>query len=152
MSFYRGVIVEQSVEILRRGGTIPFRFGDFVPVTLCMKGDELFFSFKLWGGNGKPPIEVENNEFKVRPVNWDRNSSANALEVVDEKQVPIFQMVRKTPSHIVVNGIFPNPSGGIWVFGPAGAFGPAPEVPSNFKLKAIFRYPSWKYPGQYANP
>ena len=145
-----GITAGYSVDSLRKGGPIPFRFGNFIPVTLRMDGDKLLFTFKLWSGDGKPPIEVENNEFKIRPPHWERNFNANALEVVDENQTPIFQMIRKTPSHIVVNGVFPVPGGGLWVFGPDGARGLLREIPSDFKLTPLFKYPAWKYPGQYA--
>ena len=115
-----------------------------------MDGDTLLMHFTLWSGDGKPPIEITNNDFVVRTPGWDRNSSVNALEVVNSDNVPIFQMIRKNPSNITVNGIFPSPSGLLIIAGPNGLSVYVDKVPPDFVLRPIFKYPSWKYPGQYA--
>jgi hypothetical protein len=122
----------------------------YTPVTLHMKGNTLLFHFKVWNSDGEPPIEVIDNEFVVRFPGFDKNSNANALEVVNMNGVPVFQMIRKTPTHLVVNGIFPTPAG-LFLAGPEGLMTNAKPVHlANFHLKPIFKYPAWKYPGQYA--
>ena len=147
-----GMFTSQSIGWIRKHTYQPFLFGGYAPVTVTMKGDKLLFNFKVWGGEGKPPIEVKNNDFTVRvPMGWDRNSSANALEVVNANGAPVFQMIRKNATDIVVSGVFPTPSGFL-LAGPEGAItGAKPEQISNFHLKPLFKYPSWKYPGQYAD-
>ena len=146
----QGITVGQSIGFLQKGYYAPFNFGGYAPVTLHVNGNVLLYDFKIWAGTGVAPIEVKNNRFTVRVPEWDWNSNANAFEVVDEKNVTIFQLIRKTQDHIIVNGIFPMPDGRMIVAGPKGA-GLVKSVPSDFVLKPIFRYPSWKYPGQYAD-
>ncbi len=142
----------ETVETLRKEVYEPFMFDDFAPVTLHMKGNVFLFHFKIWGGNGKPPVEVKDNEFIVRNLGYDRNSSANALEIVNADGIPLFQMIRKTPTDIVVNGVFPMPRGGIIIAGPKGMIGNASQSDlDGFRLVPIFKYPSWKYPGQYSD-
>jgi hypothetical protein len=57
---------------------------------------------------------------------------------------------------MVVNGIFPTSQiyDGkrvlMWVS--EDGIGWNTERPANFKLNPIFKYPAWKYPGQYAEP
>jgi hypothetical protein len=62
--------------------------------------------------------------------------------------MPIYQFYYKTPTHIVVNGVFPYP-GGLILAGPEGMV-LNPFLPVSFQLKPMFKYPSWKYPGVYA--
>src|SRR5229473_4631490 len=81
-----------------------------------------------------------------------RGQATNALEVVNADGIPLFQMIRKTPTNIIVNGIFPMPRGGIIVAGPKGMIANANQSDvDGLQLKPIFKYPSWKYPGQYAD-
>jgi len=110
-SFGNGMTDTQSVARLRKESYAPFRLGSYTPVTLRMKGNTLLFDFKVWNGEGKPLIEVINNEFTVRLPDLDKNSNANALEVVNANGIPVFQMIRKTPTHLIVNGVFPTPGG-----------------------------------------
>jgi hypothetical protein len=127
----------------------PFDFNRFKPVRLYVEGRKLYADVSVFGGIGQPPIQVKHNNFVVRPLNWDRNSSINAFEVVNENKVPLFQFFYKSRSHIVVNGVFPFP-GGLILANENGAtifFNPNPPV--TFTLKRIFKYPSWKYPGQF---
>lgn len=146
-----GITVTQSIAWIRAHAFVPFLFGSYAPVTVTMKDDKILFDFRVWGGEGKPPVEVKNNDFTVRvPVGWDRNSSDNALEVVNADSAPVFQMIRKNLTDIVVNGAFPTPTGVILAGSGPTITGARPEDLRNFHLKPLFKYPSWKYPGQYA--
>ena len=49
---------------------------------------------------------LKENVLSNKPPNWDFNSNDKAIEVVNESGGPIFQLYYKTPSHIVINGIF----------------------------------------------
>jgi hypothetical protein len=146
-----GMTLNQAYPPLTMEPFHPFMFNDYAPVTLRMKDDTLLFSLKLWSPTGQGPIEVENNEFKVNISGCDWNYTANALEVVDENGIPIFQMIRQAPHKIVVYGIFASPIGlllanetrfAIWKVGP---------IPQEFILRPLFKYPAWKYPGKYAD-
>lgn len=70
-----------------------------------------------------------------------------ALEIINENQVPVFQFIYKTPSHIVFNGIFPYPGGLLFASEEGVLINPV--LPATVRLKRIFKYPSWKYPSQY---
>jgi hypothetical protein len=140
----------QRISNLKKGPHTPFYLEGYAPVILSIKGGVLLYDIKFWGGPGKPPIEVKNNKFTVRVPNWDRNFNANAFEVVDSKNIPILQVIRKTATHIIVNGIFPLPDGLLLPAGPNGAIMGVRAVPPDFMLQPIFRYPSWKYLGQYS--
>jgi len=145
-----GVTDTQTMESLRKGTHTPFNLYGYTPVVLRAKGNVLSYDVTIWGGSRQPPIEVKDNKFTVRVPGWDYNSNGIAFEVVDESGAPIFQMIRKKPNHFVMNGIFPLPNGQLIVAGPNGLYGSTPSVPAGFSLKPIFKYPSWKYPGQYA--
>lgn len=98
------------------------------------------------------------------PLDLDRNYSANAFEVVDWDLCPVLQIIYERPNEVRVNGIFdPGKKGhrfpAMWV-----VFGNYHEIiqvqnalqQSNithlFQTNVLFKYPSWKYPGQLANP
>jgi len=146
-----GLIIAEPVANMRNGEVGPIQIDGYVPVKLRMKEDTLLLHFTVWGGQDKPPIEVKDNDFTVRLLGFDRNSNANALEVINPKGEPIFQLIRKEPAHIAVNGIFPSPFGLI-LAGPDGMIAGATQSSLvAFHLKPIFKYPAWKYPGEYAN-
>ncbi len=127
----------------------PYNFGGYSPVKLYIKNNNLFADVRIYGGSGLPPIEIKQNELKNKPGDWDFNSNDKALEVVDKNKNPMYQFFYKTSSHIVVNGIFPFP-GGLIIANDEGAV-LNPFLPATFKLKRIFKYPSWKCPGEYEN-
>ena len=66
---------------------------------------------------------------------WDRNFSANAVEVVDTNQRPVFQMIRKRANLIQLSGLFVSSKGTVFDVRPA---------------KPLFKYPSWRHLGEYA--
>lgn len=125
----------------------PFDFAGFKPVRLYVKDGKLRADVTVFGGPGEPSIEVRGNEFVVRPTGWDRNSNKTALEIVNQSRVPVFQLIHKSSSHIVVNGIFPYPGGLILANEDRTILNPT--LPTAFRLKRIFKYPAWQYPGYY---
>lgn len=148
----RGISASAKLSDLAEGKSTLFDLYGFKPVTVEKKGDNLSVDVTLWGGTGKPPLEIRGNHFKVNtPSGWDRNANDNAIEVVSPTGKVIFQMIRRTPTDVVFNGIFPLPNGMIFVAGPNGAIGPLRAVPDDFVLHPIFKYPSWKYPGKFAD-
>lgn len=144
-----GFHVTYEVSDLEKEPKEPFDLDGFKPVRMYVEDGKLYADVKVYGGAGRPPIEIKHNEFVVRPPNWDRNSSETALEVVNESQFPVFQFIYKTPFHIVVNGIFPSPVGLILANESGITVVRKSTLPQTFFLKRIFKYPSWKYPGQH---
>ncbi len=150
-----------STEQLRKGKPIAIvMMGDFVPIQGYLKGDTLYCDVKLWSETGQSLVEVKENEFVVRPPNWDRNFSSNALEVVDEKGAPILQVIRKTASHWVINGMIVSPVGVIVATDQGTVFGSHMDnlalalkqknmmLAALKELKPIFKYPSYQHPGE----
>jgi hypothetical protein len=151
----RGITMGVPVASLTRGQPTLMRLNGMVPVTLSLENGIIYCDVEIWGGPGGPPIQVRHNEFVVQPPEWDRNFSERAVEVVDAQGVPIFQLIRKTVSHYVVNGILPFPGGGLIVATDQGtALNPSPGnlARARAALKPIFKYPSWKYHGQFVEP
>jgi hypothetical protein len=99
------------------------------------------------------------------PDKWDINYNSNKCEIVNEETNPVLQVVYKSPSEILVNGIFIVDECNF-----CGVFNAAPlfvnpsvsfermlsrtdhKLDTNFifrykfpNQKAIFKYPSWKY-------
>jgi hypothetical protein len=146
-----GVHAGYMPERLRQGPVEPFSIGGYSPVTLRMAKDTILLTVKVWSARGQSPIEVINNEFVVRPPQWDKNSTAKALEVVNEKGLPVFQLIRQTSSHLIVNGVFPFPNGMFIATDKLLVLNPSENTlrETLASLTPIFKYPSWKYPGQY---
>ena len=142
-----GITDSTGVVRLKEKPREPFSFGGFKPVKLYFSEGKLYADVKIYGGANLPPIEIKKNKLINKPHNWDFNSNKNALEIVNENQIPFYQFFYKTPSHIVVNGIFPFPGGLILANEDGMVLNPL--LPTTFKLKPIFKYPSWKYPGEY---
>ncbi len=142
-----GMTAGYSFEALKKSPREPFNFGGHIPVKLYVEKGNIYADVKIHGESGIPPIEVKKNKILNKPDDWDLNSNENALEIVNAKQVPIYQFYYKTPSHIVMNGIFPFPGGLILANEDKAIINPT--MPTAFKLKRIFKYPAWKYPGKY---
>jgi hypothetical protein len=129
----------------------PIPFGGNVPIVVAVKGNRIRVSVRIWNGSGQPAVELRHNKFIVRPINWDSNSNANALEVVDENQAPVFQLIKRTPSQLIVNGVFPMLTGVAVLSEAAGMhINPSNMSEARKALKPIFLYPAWKHRGQYA--
>jgi hypothetical protein len=82
---------------------------------------------------------------------FDTNYTAQAVEVVDQNQVPILQLIFSNKRSIRVNGVFLSSDNKVWVYSTQGVQhfdqGSAIQVP----LTRLFKYPSWRYLGKYEN-
>jgi hypothetical protein len=137
-----GLAVSATVEGLKRGQKPFVGF----PITVFAKDndDKIHYRISVW--NGISPVEVSDNEFSLNQPFWDRNFDNTTLEVVDEKQSPVLQVFWKTPTHLVVNGVFQTQDGHVVI---ADSNGWRPFRPGD-KIKPLFKYPSRRFPGQYA--
>lgn len=142
----RGMAFEYDVKSLGNNKIKPFNFGGCSPIAFYFENDMLYADVTIYGGTGKTPIEIVHNEFTVRKSGWDKNFNREAFEVVDDKLNPIFQLVYKTKANIVVTGIISCPGGLLLVDDDGVTVNP--DLPTNFSLKRIFKYPSSKYLGQ----
>jgi hypothetical protein len=138
---------------------IPFGIGDGMPppITVGMDKDgKLVLSCELIGGDKERPfqIEIHNNVFSVASGLVQKNYNDKALEVADDQGIPLFQVIQESPDKLRINGIFVlgQQQGEtvvrVWAFGSKLILNP--NRPEEFVLKPIFKYPSWKYLGQYS--
>ncbi len=105
------------------------------PLTVYIQDRTFYVDASITDGSGHTAIQIKKNKFEVKPAEWDRNFSPNAVEIVDSIQRPMFQMIRKRANLIQINGLFVSSKGSIFDIRPP---------------KALFKYPAWKYLGKYS--
>lgn len=147
----KGLVFGYSKEMLKKTHINPAFFHDYQPFTLYVEKDKLYVDVAIYRGDGFPPIEIKRNKLFNKPNNWDFNSNSYAMEIINEKKLPVYQLFYKNPSHIVIHGIFPLPDRNLLLIDESGATTFHQIIPNYFKLKRIFRYPSWKHPGELDN-
>ena len=140
IELYKGSRAMISRSDLTEKGWGPFMMGNERPFSIYLENGKLYAEAKIYNGPGLPAVEVKKSEFIVRPMNWDRNFTDSALEIVNERSQPVLQVIYKRKGLIQIQGIFRGAEGGL-IF-------EAPELPE--ALPRLFKYPSWKYQGQYA--
>lgn len=145
-----GMADTEPVGRLRSGPYRPFNFNGSAPITLSMDGDKINTDVTIGATPLGPALEIHNNEFTVRNPALDRNFNDKALEIVNSDHRVLLQVYWKTPSQLVINGIFPN--GRRYILAGPGGAQESPTVLDTFVLKPIFKYPSWKHKGEYAEP
>jgi len=87
------------------------------------------------------------------PLKWDLNFSQNAIEVVDEKFLPVLQVVYLQPNEIRVNGYLAEAGDKYyWMLGETtNEIRDFPFYRKPRDLKPLFKYPSALHKGEYAN-
>ena len=132
-------------------------------IQLLADENQIILDIKFAPIFGMPSLEITNNELSGLPANWDCNHSARGIEIVNEKQVPIFQMYYKDDTHLFVNGaitfvrdgvngcVLASESTGMQI-----SSGLNLNSEDFFKkiealnIKRIFKYPAWQHPGEYS--
>jgi len=108
------------------------------PLRMYVEGNDLYIDAKVYDERGTVVLELAKSVItNSLPPGWDVNYASNAMEVVDANQAPVFQMIRDHPGVIRLNGTW---------YGKRGSV-----IASGRKLAPIFKYPYWKYPGQFAD-
>jgi hypothetical protein len=126
----------------------PPSFPDFNPFQIYTKNGKPFIDVKVWGGPDNPAaITITGNVFSVTPLNWDSNSNDTAFEAVNERGEPVLQLYYKTPTHLVLNGVFPTPQGVCVAAEIRTVCNPLKPLP----LKPLFKYPSYQHRGEFAD-
>lgn len=133
--------------------------GEFatLPVHIVLEKGKLYVDAEMFGYQniGQPVVTMKRNKITSPPSDWDMNKTQDALEIVDQKQRPVFQLVyERHQSQIKVNGIF-RISDIVYLCDENGLLTISEEDISEeglaaFELKPLFEYPSWQYPGVYA--
>lgn len=122
------------ISSLKKKPYTPININGFIPIKVYYLENNIYADVKGYSNSGYPSIQIKKNKLINKPPNWDFNSNEKALEVVNEEQFPVYQYIYKTSSHIIINGTFSLPNNGVL---------------SSNELSRIFKYPSWKYPGEY---
>lgn len=131
-----------------QNGKYPFFIGD-VPATLYFENSKPFIDVDLYPPPNEPPVRLRHNELRNRPSQWDVNFDDKAIEVVDEKKRPVFQLFYKSPSHIVMYGVFFN--GYVSWLASSNGYVSTPNLDKKpYPIKRLFKYPSPKYPNRRA--
>lgn len=144
-------------------GNLSSSTGEFPPVIASngigvvipyIKNNRLYLKSQTMFGDAATTVQM-NDEWPIHlPQGWDRNFNGNSFEIVDEKELPVFQVRYESANVIDVNGIFVAPDGSINVgfgeeiFGaPAGTAAKIPESALDGR-KVWFKYPSRQFQGE----
>ncbi len=124
----------------------PFFIGD-VPAFLYAENGKPYVDVDIYSPPPMLPVKLRHNKLLNRPAEWDMNSDEKALEIVNEKQQPVFQLYYKSPSQIIINGLFFN--GYVTVLASENDLGIGTDVEKEpYPIKPIFKYPSSQHSGE----
>ena len=156
----RGLRVSNAKEWLRKGNLCyPIAVGpeQYKPISVGLdKNGHLLLTCELVGTNGPNPFQIKivNNVFEVASGFVQKNYNSLALEIADDDGVALFQLIRESKNQLQINGVFAAGS----LNGQEMTLWASPDItyvgtarPKDYALKPIFKYPSWKYLGQYAD-
>jgi hypothetical protein len=151
-----GMIASATAQDLEKGPQTPFTFGNFHPIKVYMEHGKFFVDVTWRVGTQRADVRLQKDkasgrmELSGRPEGWEMNSNDRVLEILDETGSPVFQFIKKDASHIVINGVFSDPLGGVFIATDDGFVQNAPpNHPLRSSIKRIFKYPAWKHPGEY---
>jgi len=136
--------------------------GNGDPFVLNVKSNRFYVGFDMTNKD-VGLVKVRGNTSSPQlPQAWDMNMNSNALEIVTGKSVPIFQLFYRRPDEVAINGVF-QLGGRFWFASEKELewFGCSNQVIGDNMLKQfeeqtsrnkpIFKYPAWRYPGEYAD-
>jgi hypothetical protein len=115
-------------------------------VKMYLEGNRLFADMSIVE-DGNILIRLTHNVLRKSPYQWDSNHNGRALEVITAEGVPVFQMIFQSSHHIVIYGVFPNGTSGNGLLMSESGTRQGPI--SSYDRKRLFKYPSWRYPGEY---
>jgi hypothetical protein len=127
--------------------TSAFEGGGTIPAIAHIENGELFIDAEVFAGVGQPPMHVRHNELTDGPVNWDKNTDKNALEIVNENQQPVLQIIYTGEGRATVKGVFV--SGDFAIVADQRLVRISKQRFADFPIKRLFKYPSWKYHGVF---
>jgi hypothetical protein len=130
------------------------RFDNSTSLVAYVENGRLYVDVHLYdNGPTSTPLQIVHNEVSV-PPDWDKNFDDTALEIVDDKLIPRFQLSYKSKYVVEVNGIFAT-EGGLCSLTPNGMrfMRPPPVVVTpDLVPPRLFKYPSRLYQGQELTP
>ncbi len=142
-------IAIMSVDVLEKQPQQPFRFNALSP-EMYIKNHKFYVDVAVSDPNKSLPVQIKEGKLTITPEKWDSNSNNNAFEVVNENLDVVFQIIYSKPSKISLYGVFPDPQvQGHLTYVSEKSIQGAFAKPADFAIKRHFKYPSWKYPGQF---
>jgi len=149
---FGGNTQSRPVEAMRQGADIvPIGGVEPMPLRVYLANGRLNADANMIDPETGAQISVRGGKVSIDgPGTIDYNYSDNALEVVDSHQRPVFQMIQKHESTLDVYGVYAinGGRGGFFIADEHGV-----EIARELRplaLTRVFRYPAWKYPGEYA--
>jgi hypothetical protein len=98
----------------------------------------------LWQGQAGAKAEIIHDRFTIEPPGWDWNFDDEAFEAVDETSHPVLQLLYRTPSEIIVRGIFVA-AGSALAVTDQGFSGLPLSAVETVHIPRLFKYPHEKY-------
>lgn len=137
-------ILEQQVPFYRLTG---IKFGGDIPLRIFFDEEgELKVDATVYDRTKREAAIIKASDFAVLNARWDRNWDRIGFEIVDENNIPFFQIERPRENLIRIRGVFVTSQGEVIVSTDSGLFGnPTRPVPAP---RAIFMYPSSKNLGK----
>jgi hypothetical protein len=157
LSLGNGIESYERVDWLRNPTNRPsfFTWNGITPFDGYVKNNRFYVDFDIpvHEPNTSKVIKIRNMKIDPTqiPPEWDVNYSSNALEIVNEDNVPLCQVYYKNPFEVNINGIFIF-NGSCIAFGKNGMRGFGfNENPASLDLKPLFKYPANLHRGEFAN-
>lgn len=122
----RGLQVQWETKYYEREQGYPFDAeltGGF-PLRVYLRDQKIKVDAHVYSGSEY--LEVKQNQMINKPPLWDENFNDRSVEIVNEKQLPVFQMIFDPPNRVTIDG----------VFSPKDVQRP---------MRAIFKYPTSEY-------
>lgn len=118
-----------------------------IPFVAYLDSSKLYINANIYAGADSPPIHMRRNVVSGLPYRWDGNYNNRALEIVTPDTLPVFQLVYESIDTIRVRGVF-QAKGELVIADESGVSEAQGKRVLFYGTRAIFKYPSWKYPGQ----
>jgi hypothetical protein len=120
-----------------------------MPEFILYIADKTFYADANLVGN----VTIQHGKLLNKPNGWDANMDKGAIEVVDERSNPVYQIEYITAGRIVFRGVFPSTSDtSRWMVDKTAVRinGDPPNAPE--PPKRMFKYPSKDFRGERENP
>jgi hypothetical protein len=119
-----------------------------IPAYLYVEDGKPYADFDIYNKPNEPVVKLRHNKLLNRPDKWEMNADEKALEVVNEKGQPVFQLYYKSRSHIVFTGLFVSNVNVPVLTTETEAIARWNFENVPYPIKPIFKYPASQYSGQ----
>jgi hypothetical protein len=122
--------------------------GALPSIAAYVEGGRLFVDADLYYAGGKRPLRLKHNKLMNRPSQWDNNLDESAIEIVDERGKPRFQLIYHDLHTVFLRGIFQAEGDRAVVVEEHNWRFFMGSTGSDMETAPLFRYPSRLYKGQ----